>query len=114
MQRRNINVDGAVRDEDTFVVGDDDDESGDEQTGASDPTPPPPYVASLDTVPTDEPGPSPPIASQPSQTATPSTTVTTPAEISKYYIKPGDNLQGIALRFGVNASLVCTPSLVCS
>src|SRR6202042_2257232 len=32
---QNINVDGAVRDEDTFVLGDDEDESGDEQNESS-------------------------------------------------------------------------------
>jgi len=115
VQRLNINVDGAVRDEDTFVVGDDEDESGDEQTGGPDcrpSSPPPPYVASLPAMPMDELEPSTPevsTASEASHTNTAngsSTEISTPSP-SQYYIKPGDNLLGIALRFGVNGRELC-------
>ncbi|KAJ7931419.1 hypothetical protein B0H13DRAFT_2227942 [Mycena leptocephala] len=68
------NVDGAVRDEDTFVLGDDEDD---------------------DQEPTDP---------QPPATAPVESSPETPATPSKYYIKRGDTLQGIALRFGLDAS----------
>ncbi|KAJ6577155.1 hypothetical protein B0H19DRAFT_1207732 [Mycena capillaripes] len=68
------NVDGAVRDEDTFVVGDDDDE----EMEPSDPSPQSPAV--------------------------PASAIESSAPPSKYYIKRGDTLQGIALRFGLDAS----------
>jgi hypothetical protein len=69
------NVDGAVRDEDTFVLGDDEDD---------------------DQEPTDP---------QPPATAPVESSPETPATPSKYYIKRGDTLQGIALRFGLDASV---------
>lgn len=122
MQERTVNVDGAVRDEDTFAIGDDeDDESGDEFPSSSDiPGPPPPYTSD----PTDGPvsittdessstgqlntetppneGSRPPTPKSVSDTDLPAP--------SKYYIQPNDNLQGIALRFGLKVSLlVCTP-----
>jgi hypothetical protein len=103
---QNINVDGAVRDEDTFVLGDDDDdESEDERSGRqSVPSSPPPYSS-----PIVESGPSPPGTTQESGIlaeeagASSETAISTP---SKYYIKPNDNLQGIALRFRVNVSSI--------
>ncbi|KAJ7178577.1 hypothetical protein C8R43DRAFT_1084458 [Mycena crocata] len=69
----NRNVDGAVRDEDTFVLGDDED---DEEV---------PAAASIP-APADPATPSPP---------------------SKYYIKRGDTLQGICLRFGIDGRKLC-------
>ena len=106
MSSQNINVDGAVRDEDTFILGDDEDEDEGEDTnkisdrhGSS--SPPPPYSSEL---PVNQPGPSTPIIPQEFQTCTeeaagPSTETSAP---SKYYIKPNDNLKGIALRFRVD------------
>ncbi|KAJ7494635.1 hypothetical protein B0H11DRAFT_1716815 [Mycena galericulata] len=63
------NIDGAVRDEDTFVLGDDEDDEEVEP-----PQQPPAPVESS-------------------------------APPSKYYIKRGDTLQGISLRFGIDASI---------
>ena len=99
---QNINVDGAVRDEDTFVLGEDEDEEeGAEQNESSDLRgPPPPYSSELPVVGS---GPS---TSTSALEVTPtgdepgtSTDISAP---SKYYIQPNDNLRGIALRFGVN------------
>ncbi|KAJ7127100.1 hypothetical protein C8R44DRAFT_874180 [Mycena epipterygia] len=73
------NVDGAVRDEDTFVLGDDEDDDEPQSSAAedsADPAEPPPT----------ESAPSPP---------------------SKYYIKRGDTLQGISLRFGLDGRALC-------
>jgi len=107
-----INVDGAVRDEDTFVLGDDDDddESGDEHTESPDSqvssSLPPPYSSLLQSL---KPGMPAHTATQESQThvedeAGPSTETATS---SRYYIKPNDSLKGIALRFGVNGHELC-------
>lgn len=73
-----VNIDGAVRDEDTFVLGDDDsDEEGldglNKESAA-----PPPYLE---------------------QTQTPEPSVPAPNE---YYIQRDDSLTSIALRFGVS------------
>ncbi len=82
------NLDGAVRDEDMFVVGDDDDDE--------DPTLPP-YTESSSVTNTiseskiDKPS---SIDEIPSASGPP-----------KYYIKRTDTLQGIALRFGVDVRL---------
>jgi hypothetical protein len=101
---QNINVDGAVRDEDTFVLGDDeDDEEGGEINESSDrrgsSSPPPPYSSEL---PVNQSGPSTPIITQEFQTCTEDAAGPSTSAPSKYYIKPNDNLKGIALRFGVD------------
>lgn len=81
-----VNIDGAVRDEDTFILGDDEDS---EEEG------PPPYLE------------------QTSTSSSSSQAVGSPPDISevtvsdtphKYHIRQGDSLHGIALRFGVNVS----------
>ncbi|CAK5269229.1 unnamed protein product, partial [Mycena citricolor] len=73
-----VNFDGAVRDEDNYVLGDDDSEDED---GAE--------------LPTAHPSP-------------PTTSSTTPiSSSSKYYIKKGDTLQGIALRLSVDGRELC-------
>lgn len=112
----NVNIDGAVRDEDTFVVGDEETDSEDEQIGGSErrsSSPPPPYDTSPNVLPADElesltPGTSHATQEDQAGIANGSSIALTdiPAP-TKYYVKPGDNLQGIALRFGVNASFVC-------
>jgi len=106
---QNINVDGAVRDEDTFVLGDDeDDESGDEQNEISDrqgpSSLPPPYSLPLPIVKSEPFGTSQEAQRNTEDGAGLSTETST---ASKYYIKPNDNLQGIALRFGVNGRELC-------
>ncbi|KAF7327896.1 LysM domain-containing protein [Mycena kentingensis (nom. inval.)] len=66
-----LNVDGAVRDEDNFVVGDDEEDENEVEE-----------------------------VQQPEQTVAP-----TPSD--KYYLKRGDTLQGIALRFKVDGRQLC-------
>jgi LysM repeat protein len=106
------NVDGAVRDEDAFIVGDADD--GDEDDPLAEELP--------------EHGSSGPRVieqSEPSHTVVPllengitdSPTLTTEqptnsdAAPPKYYITRNDTLQGIALRYGLNVSIVLSISL---
>lgn len=118
--KQSANVDGAVRDEDTFTIGEDEDDeedSGDEsleRSGA-----PPPYSSVPFTGSMGEPSPVTPTPGSndtaqnaPNDntpgdellTAEPETSSIEPetANPLKYYIKSGDNLQGVALRFGVN------------
>ncbi|KAJ7227081.1 hypothetical protein GGX14DRAFT_548025 [Mycena pura] len=83
------NVDGAVRDEDTFVVGDDDEaEDGDDD---------------LDSAARVGPATSSPVAIG----SLPAPTESAPSPPSKYYIKRSDTLQGIALRFGIDGRELC-------
>ena len=69
------NIDGAVRDEDTYVIGDDDDDEvlEDEANANED------------------------------EQREPQTLTAEPAGPARYYIKPNDTLRGIALRFAVEA-----------
>ncbi|KAI0322544.1 hypothetical protein OF83DRAFT_1049061 [Amylostereum chailletii] len=104
------NVDGAVRDEDVFAVGsEDEDEEEDEETGRhpdirGPATPPPAYEAESK------------MASEPDQeneSRLPVPTFEQPAPSSpepaprKYHIRPGDTLQGISLRYGVDGRALC-------
>ncbi|KZP31721.1 hypothetical protein FIBSPDRAFT_944792 [Athelia psychrophila] len=104
---KHVNVDGAVRDEDTFVLGDDEDdeESGDE---AEEQGPPPAYASSLpegDPVSATDPAPAPSIHG--SDGASLKSTGISTSDPYKYYIRPNDNLQGIALRFSVAGRELC-------
>lgn len=105
---KKANVDGAMRDEDTFVLGDDeDDESEDEQIQTGCPSSPPPYASSLQSK--DAPAPAPDVSQSNRQADenedTLQNTGTSSSNLSKYYIRSNDNLQGIALRFGVNVRI---------
>lgn len=96
------NVNGAVRDEDMFVLGDDDDE---EEDGSVPCTPPPTYAESaVTTTPT-----IPELETLTNDEALATTSTAEPSGPSplKYYIKSGDTLQGIALRFGINGRDLC-------
>lgn len=109
------NIDGVVRDEDVFAIGEEEEEEYDVVGEAASSTPPPAYVELGDEV------------SQPWSTVKSSSDPTggktstregdaSPKENddaqapstapSKYYIKPGDTLNGIALRSGVDVRLV--------
>jgi len=93
------NVDGGVRDEDMFVLGDDDEGLSEEEDRS---TPPPPAYAESATTPTI------PEHDTAENGATTSQSVDHLVSTSpKYYIKPGDTLRGIALRFGVNGRELC-------
>lgn len=115
--KQQVNIDGAVRDGDVFVLEDDDDEPDDIEDGegstASDSpapdTPPPAYTDphSLQSSPvagsTEE-------ISEPfceDKTNVESVEPTAAPGPSKYYIKPSDTLVGIALRFSIDVALLC-------
>ncbi|KAH7884530.1 hypothetical protein F5I97DRAFT_1812853 [Phlebopus sp. FC_14] len=109
---QNMNIDGAVRDVDTFVLGDDDDGEldgleaplsiGDNSLSMADP--PPSYTST-------------PTHTMPKLTSVSSEDATLDHNARKengsidapplYYIKPGDTLRGIALRLGVNEHELC-------
>ena len=112
----NLNVDGAVRDEDNFAIGDDEEEGEEErvedQTEPSQSGPPPPYPESTPLSATAEEA----IPQRLNTNAnvagggTSASPKNHSQEIleesarsgpSKYYIKSSDSLQGIALRFGL-------------
>lgn len=125
----NSNLDGSLRDQDTFVLGDDEDE--DDILGAYDRTirdgdagaPPPPYAplseppggtvgsppASQDVLEppscnfTAEPIPN---TVQTSQVVTKLSANSTSATPYKYYLNREDTLQGLALRFGLDVRMV--------
>lgn len=108
-QQAVFNVDGAVRDEDVFVVGDED---GDEQT----------LETSLsDGEAVQIPGPTAPPNTLPTEltrhpeldvTGTPHGASEEPpddkqAHPGRYYIRPDDTLLGISLRLGINGRILC-------
>lgn len=95
------NLDGAVRDEDTFVLGDDDEDDNTTENSSTQLPPPPPYSSTLEPV-DPETGPSKFRAGEQSAATA------LPPSIPKYTIKHGDTLQGIALRFKVD---VCKSSM---
>jgi hypothetical protein len=87
------NIDGALRDEDTFVLGDDEEEE--------EVQPPPQYLADLQSqcspaslIPSAEP--SRELAIPPAKSL--------PSTALLYHIKPGDTVHGLALRFGIDVS----------
>ncbi|KAG9224871.1 hypothetical protein CCMSSC00406_0001978 [Pleurotus cornucopiae] len=88
-QRPN-NITGAVRDEDTYVIGDDDeDPDSDPDNDGHRRTPPPVYQAQA---PEDDPDP---------------VQATFAGNDSLYHIKHGDTLHGIAFKLGVDARELC-------
>ncbi|KAH6913064.1 hypothetical protein BKA70DRAFT_712218 [Coprinopsis sp. MPI-PUGE-AT-0042] len=101
------NIDGAVRDEDTYVVGEDDDD---------DDLPPPAYSVDAGNEVAQTPGPatpssppvSPPTSGPPAGDSV--SEILDPATArgpSKYFLNKRDTLQGLALRFGVDARELC-------
>ena len=110
-----VNINGEVRDQDTFILGDDDDEENEEErpefsTGdeaASISSPPPLYESIIDPWKEEE---SPPhetatltsnLFSQANEPSLPKLDNTRPY---RYYINRGDTLQGLSLRFGIDVS----------
>ncbi|KAH9838399.1 uncharacterized protein C8Q71DRAFT_527835 [Rhodofomes roseus] len=119
-----VNVDGAVRDEDVFVLGDDEDDEDSASTASDSPppaTPPPAYrdVASplsapttlspsqsiLPTFKSSEPTHAEPTESLKPPQVDPSPSTNTGPQ--RYYIQPTDTLLGIALRFHIDARALC-------
>jgi hypothetical protein len=85
------NVDGAVRDEETFVLGDDDDASDEETEEIVVSSPSPPYSSEDIELPK-------------SVNVQEKEEITHPATLLKYYVARNDTLRGIALRLGVEVS----------
>ncbi|KAI0806287.1 hypothetical protein BC629DRAFT_1590683 [Irpex lacteus] len=109
-----VNVDGGVHDEDVFALGDDEDDSDDdenhseqhEQRDGVPSTPPPPYDSAGDQQESDPPQ----ITNEHSASGeedNPSPSPSTSPQPSKYYIKPGDTLLGISLKYKIDGRLLC-------
>ncbi|KAL4072586.1 hypothetical protein V8B97DRAFT_2006412 [Scleroderma yunnanense] len=95
-----VNIDGAIRDDAMFVLGEDEEEDDGQNSGSSPvhrSEPPPPYT----------------INSTKYDLSTDTESLSKDANVgeevvpSVYYLKRGDTLQGIALRFGVNRHELC-------
>ena len=115
-----VNINGEVRDQDTFVLGDDDDDENDEERlessagdGATSISSPPLYESIVDPWKDESP---------PHETATlTSNPISLAQEPSfpkpdntrpyKYYINRSDTLQGLSLRFGIDVSAIIQPLL---
>ena len=121
-----MNINGEVREQDTFVLGDDDDEEenkeerseilgGDGACSASISSPPPPpfYESIVDPwkeeLPPNEPTTptldSNPLAEEPS----PKPVESDNTRPHKYYLNRSDTLQGLSLRFGIDVSVIICP-----
>ncbi|KAI0035418.1 hypothetical protein K488DRAFT_43432 [Vararia minispora EC-137] len=108
------NLDGGVKDSDVFTVGDDEDEDEDggarSSSSGSPPTPPPSYS----TDPCAESQDSASLASLASSPVGPSCTENAADGVraeesapATYYLRTGDTLLGISLRFGVDGRTLC-------
>ena len=115
-----VNINGEVRDQDTFILGDDDDDSENEGErlefstgdGAASISSPPLYESIVDHI-----DPWKEESSPPPETATLTSNSISPAEEPsfpkpdntrpyKYYINRSDTLQGLSLRFGIDVSAI--------
>ena len=116
-----VNINGEVRDQDTFILGDDDDDDDDDEEneeeslgisagdGATSISSPPPLYESIVDPWKEE--------SPPHETATLTSNSISQAEESsspkpdntrpyRYYINRSDTLQGLSLRFGIDVSAI--------
>ncbi|KAF9560471.1 hypothetical protein CPC08DRAFT_665341 [Agrocybe pediades] len=103
------NIDGSLRDEDTFVLGEDEE---DEDDGREPDVPPPPYVPLATSSENSGPLDAAMIGDNvPQETAEPhrlpSVAESNRTAPYKYYLNRQDTLQGIALRFGVDVYDIC-------
>ena len=104
-----MNLDGALRDGDMFVLGDDEeeDDAPDYSSSPANRSEPPPSYTAISTGPTPS---DPPHLSPGAPSAGLLSDQDTNAIVSEkvvpsvYHLNRGDTLQGIALRFGVNVS----------
>jgi len=111
-----VNINGEVRDQDTFILGDDDEDEENEELeflagdgAASRSSPPPLYESIVDPWKEEE--------SPPHETATLTSNSSSQAEEPsfpkpdntrpyRYYINRSDTLQGLSLRFGIDVSAI--------
>ena len=115
-----VNINGEVRDQDTFILGDDDDDDEAEEEeaervefsaggGAASISSPPQYESIID--PWKE-GESPPhetatlTSNSISQAEEPSLSKSGNTRPYRYYINRSDTLQGLSLRFGIDVSAI--------
>ncbi|KAJ3852322.1 hypothetical protein EV368DRAFT_74118 [Lentinula lateritia] len=101
-----ININGAVRDEDTFVLGEDEDDEDLSGEGAS-PPPYPEHTSSKSSSPPAQADGPPTPQSISSAEITIKINPSNDNNSSQYYIRRGDTVHGIALRFGVDARELC-------
>lgn len=114
-----VNVNGEVRDQDTFILGDDDDDDEEENEaerlefsagGGTVPiSSPPPYESTIDPWKEEESPPheTAPLTSNPiSQAEEPSFPKPGNTRPYRYYINRSDTLQGLSLRFGIDVSAI--------
>ncbi|KAH8994966.1 hypothetical protein EDB92DRAFT_1848485 [Lactarius akahatsu] len=102
-----FNVDGAVRDEDVFVVGDEDSEEHVLETSDKEAVQFPSTTAPLNTLPielTRQPGHDIAGAPRGDSKELPDGNQVSPG---RYYIRPDDTLLGISLRLGINGRALC-------
>jgi hypothetical protein len=117
-----VNINGEVRDQDTFILGDDDDDDDDEENEverlefsagvcgeAASISSPPLYESIIDPWKEGESPPhkTAPLTSKPiSQAEAPSFSEPGNTRPYRYYINRSDTLQGLSLRFGIDVSAV--------
>ena len=113
-----VNVNGEVRDQDTFILGDDDDDDDDDEEneaemlefsaggGATPISSPPLYESIIDPWKEESP-PHETVMSNPiSQAEEPSLPKPGNTRPYRYYINRSDTLQGLSLRFGIDVSAI--------
>ncbi|KZT07653.1 uncharacterized protein LAESUDRAFT_651034 [Laetiporus sulphureus 93-53] len=108
-----VNVDGAIRDEDVFVLDDDDpdelDDSCSAESGSPAPSmPPPAYTDSgSDSAASPLDGSSHDGVKENVEAGSQAVAALTPSSPHRYYLKPNDTLVGIALHFRVDGRILC-------
>ena len=109
-----VNINGEVRDQDTFVLGDDDEEEENEEErpdeAASISSPPPLYESIVDPWKEESPphGTATLTSNSSSLAEEPFSKPTEPDNTRpyKYYINRSDTVQGLSLRFGIDVSAI--------
>ena len=107
-QKDSVNIDGALRDDVMFVLGDDEEEDdGSSPADYAPSTEPPPSYTAASTKPSlSHPSNSSPVTPSGGLLSDQDTNAIVSEDVvpSIYHLSRGDTLQGIALRFGVNVS----------
>ncbi|KIM68434.1 hypothetical protein SCLCIDRAFT_1209248 [Scleroderma citrinum Foug A] len=110
-QKDSVNIDGALRDDAMFVLGDDEEEDdGSSPADYAPSTEPPPSYTAASTKPSlSHPSNSSPVTPSGGLLSDQDTNAIVSEDVvpSIYHLSRGDTLQGIALRFGVNRHELC-------